>query len=765
MATKIGVYFDVCNIGGGLSTEDLAAAVSSKWGVLTPVVKCFPVLADAVKDIQDDIAANELDGVLICGNSPRNDTAIYAFGEVMVERVNLREQCVLAYKNPDGTAPSGAAPALLTQMALDYVHMGVAKLQKANPPEGAENKGIKRILVVGGGWTGITSAMQLSAAGYEVVLVEKQAELGGHVQNIPQATPLTAPWTEPQSSGLEAKIASVKADKNITVYTSATMGKLSGQPGEFSAVISTAKGDVTVEVGAAVLATGWTPLDAKKYLAPMGYGVLPHVYHAGEFGKLLREGKIKPKRVAFILDTSLAEEAAKAKSACACTGEGEAVEGAACAAPAEAAPAPAEGEETAFVKEDLECIKHLTYSNSVSSIAALRLANAVCDGDEGAQVFILYKHMVVQGLLERYYKHAQNRLGIMMTKADVTAIAQGHDEALTVTCKNTLLGMDFDLDVDAIVLPTGIVPTTAKEAVMQFDYRQGPDFPDLGLFDGFSDSNYICFPYETRRTGVYAAGCVRQPMTMDACEEDAYGAALKAMQCIEAADHGVAVHPRSGDRSYPIFNFVRCTQCKRCTEECPFGALDDDEKGTPKPNPARCRRCGTCFGACPERVISFANYNIDQIGSMIREVHVPKDFKNDGPRILILACENDAYPALDMAAMRRKAWSPYARIIPVRCLGSINAIWVSDAMSKGYDGVMLLGCKYGDDYQCHFIKGSEICNRRKENIAETLNRLGVEPERVDQLEVAIDEYDKVPDLIDGFVSRILTMGPNPFKGM
>ena len=144
---------------------------------------------------------------------------------------------------------------------------------------------------------------------------------------------------------------------------------------------------------------------------------------------------------------------------------------------------------------------------------------------------------------------------------------------------------------------------------------------------------------------------------------------------------------------------------------------------------------------------------------------MPKDFKADGPRVLILACENDAYPALDMAGARNKPWSPYCRIIPVRCLGSVNAIWVSDAMSKGYDGVMLLGCKYGDDYQCHFVKGSEICARRKENIAETLNRLGVQPERVEQLEVAIDEYDKVPDLIDGFVDRIMAMGPNPFKGM
>ncbi len=761
MATKIGVYFDIQNIGGGVPVDEIAAAVSAKWGDLTPIVKSYPVLADAVADIQADIAANGLDGVLICGSSPRYDTGLYAFGEVMVERVNLREQCVLAYKNPDGTAVSNTAPELLTQMARDYVNMGVVKLQKASPPEASVTEGVRRVLVVGGGWTGLTAALQLAAADYEVVVVEKADILGGHVHNIPQATPLTAPWTEPQSSGLEAKILAVKNNAKITVYTKATMGKLSGQPGEFMATINTENGAVEVAVGAAVLSTGWVPLDAKKYLAPMGYGVLPNVMHAGEFGKQLREGKIKPKRVAFVLDTTLAEEAAKA--ACNCNAEvSEAAEGQACPTPA---PAAAGGEtEATFVKEDLECIKHLGYSNSVSSVAALRLANAVCDADEGAQVFILYKHMVVQGLMERYYKFAQDRLGIMMTKADVTNIAQ-NGEALTVTCQNTLLGMDFDLDVDVVVLPTGIVPTTAKEAVMQFDYRQGPDFPDLDLFDGFSDSNYICFPYETRRTGVYAAGCVRQPMTMDACEEDAYGAALKAIQCIEASSHGVAVHPRSGDLSYPIFNFVRCTQCKRCTEECPFGALDDDEKGTPKPNPARCRRCGTCFGACPERVISFANYNIDQIGSMIREVTVPKDFKNDGPRVLILACENDAYPALDMAAMRRKAWSPYARIIPVRCLGSVNAIWVSDAMSKGFDGVMLLGCKYGDDYQCHFVKGSEICNRRKENIAETLNRLGVEPERVDQLEVAIDEYDKVPNLIDDFVARIVTMGPNPFKGM
>ena len=758
MAGKIGVYFDQQNIGGGLDVPALAVQTGEKWGDLTPVVKVVPVLAAAVDEIRADIEAQGLDGVLLCGASPRVDADIYRL-PVQVEHVNLREQCVLAYKNPDKSPVdlSQGAPALLTLMARDYINMGVVKLQKSSVPDSAAITGVQRVLVIGGGWTGLTAAAEAAATGYEVVLVEKSEKLGGAANKIPMASPLASPWTDKQPTNLETRIAEVTGNARITVHCNARMEKLEGQPGEFKATIATQSGPVSVDVGAAVLATGWVPLD-QKYLEPMGLGKSPKVMDAATFGKQLVAGQVSARRIAFVLDVSLAEAAVRKA----------AEEAAAAPAPEEtpkAAPAEGDNAEKAFVKEDLETFRHLTYSNAVNSVGMLRLANTVCEKtNDACQTFILYKDMTVPGILERFYKKMQDRLGVMMTKADVTAVREAGDH-MVVECKNTLLGMDFDLDVDLVVLPTGLVPTTAKDVTVNFDYRQGPDFPDLQLFDGFADSNYICFPYETRRTGVYAAGCVRQPLTMDACEEDARGAVLKAVQCIEAASHGVAVHPRSGDLSYPVFNFVRCTQCKRCTEECPFGALDDDEKGTPKPNPARCRRCGTCFGACPERVISFANYNIDQIGSMIREVQVPKDFKNEGPRILILACENDAYPALDMAGARHKTWSPYCRVIPVRCLGSVNAIWVSDAMSKGFDGVMLLGCKYGDDYQCHFVKGSEICSRRKENIAETLNRLGVQPERVEQLEVAIDEYDTVPDLIDGFVDRIMALGPNPFKGM
>jgi len=250
---------------------------------------------------------------------------------------------------------------------------------------------------------------------------------------------------------------------------------------------------------------------------------------------------------------------------------------------------------------------------------------------------------------------------------------------LKVMFKDLILDVDTELDCDLVVLATGQVPNVgpdpyaqlaveetedeeekakaqallenAPPSILNLDYRQGTDLPQLK--HGFVDSHFICFPYETHRTGIYAAGPVRRPMDMKQAVEGAAGAAMKAIQAVENAGQGRAAHPRVGDLSYPTFRKEGCIQCKRCTVECPFGAINEDEQKYPMFNESRCRRCGTCMGACPVRVISFENYSIDTVGQQLKNVEIPDEFE-EKPRILALACENDAYPALDMARPGRQ---------------------------------------------------------------------------------------------------------------
>ena len=237
-------------------------------------------------------------------------------------------------------------------------------------------------------------------------------------------------------------------------------------------------------------------------------------------------------------------------------------------------------------------------------------------------------------------------------KADLVVLATGQVPNSGVDIDLPIAAADEDIDLD------NLVPEVKVESILNLTYRQGPDVPHLKY--GFNDSHFICFPYETRRTGIYTAGPVRRPMDMAQAMEDATGAALKAIQALENAKLGRAAHPRSGDLSFPSFRKEGCTQCKRCTVECPFGAIDEDEERYPQFNESRCRRCGTCMGACPVRVISFENYSVDTVGQQLKNVDIPDEF-DEKPRILVLACENDAYPALDMAAQNGKLFGVYAR--------------------------------------------------------------------------------------------------------
>jgi quinone-modifying oxidoreductase subunit QmoB len=741
MEKKFGVYIcKGCGIAETVNIEKLTKNTAKGAKVPADAIREHEVLCSpaGLELIRNDIKEGT-NTIIIGACSPRVKFEEFDFPGALIERVNLRE--FVSWTQEPMTEATQT-------LAEDYMKMGVIKTQKGNLPEPNILPDLSSdIMVIGGGISGLTAALEAARANYKVTLVEKDAQLGGWSAKLYKETPVRYPYDKLEEPRVFEIIREVEAHPNIKVCKSTIVEKTDGQPGLFDVTLASNGTSETIKVGAIVMAAGWKPYDASK-LGHLGYGN-PNVITNVQMEEMAKKGKI--------LRPSDGKEAVKV-AFIQCAGS----------------------------RDD----NHLPYCSSFCCATSLKQAMYVRQSNPDAVAMIFYKDIRTPGQSELFYKSMQNDPGVLLTKGEVSSVSEAGNGNLYVVAEDTLLGEKIKVEADLVVLAVGIVPSTrapqeyldglteegkkgddARKAylektgkpdfILNLTYRQGPEIPTLEDAYGFADSNFICFQYETRRTGIYSAGCVRQPMNMSDAAQDAAGAALKAIQCVEHVAKGIAVHPRAWDTTYPDPQMIKCTSCKRCTEECPFGAIDEDEKGTPFYRLNRCRRCGTCMGACPERIVSFKDFSVDIVGSMIKSV----DINEDDFRIIVLACENDAYPALDSAAIKRMKINPSVRIIPVRCLGSTNLVWVTDAFSTGIDGMMLLGCKYGENYQCHFVKGSELANYRFSKVKETLDKLQLESDRCQLVQVSISEYDKLPEMINQFVERIEEIGPNPFKDM
>jgi quinone-modifying oxidoreductase subunit QmoB len=745
---RVGLFVCTgCDIGASLKTDGFEGLAKSSGATQ---YAAHPCLCDpaGVATLRAAVESGAVDSLVIAACSARHKQQEFRFDptRVAVERVSLREQ--VTWTHPAGNED--------TQMlAEDMLRMGVIKAKKVTLAKRLAEAIEQTVLVVGGGLTGLEAAKAASGMGHPVVLVEKASNLGGHLAGVREVTPDVPPYDRLRPSPVAELERALRADKRVRVLTGTRLVGISGQPGQFAVEVEGTQGREQFKVGAIVQATGARPYDATK-LGHLGYGSSPNVITSTDLDALLVKGALarpdgkQPQRIAFIQCAGSRDEA------------------------------------------------HLKYCSSECCGTSLRQVLAIKQGWPDVECSVIYRDLRTPGQLEHFYLGVQDQARVMLVRGTVESVDVA-GAGLKVKVHESTLGESVELGADLVVLATGMVPTSADgeairqlrdakkrieknesetqrksaealvaslaqhegTAILNLNYRQGPDLPALAY--GFPDSHYICFPYETRRTGIYAAGAVRAPMDPAQAAEDGWGAAMKATQLIAASARGEAVHPRAGDVGVNDFFLQRCTQCKRCTEECPFGTLDEDPKGTPQYNALRCRRCGICFGACPERIISFPDVTVDAVASMIKAIEVPEE-DEEKPRIVALMCENDALPALDDAALRGASWNSWVRVISVRCLGQVNLVWVSEALSRGIDGVMLIGCKRGEDYQCHYIQGSELAHKRLENLQETLTRLALDKERVVVAELARDEMARIPALFDEFAGVLDGLGPNPLKG-
>jgi quinone-modifying oxidoreductase, subunit QmoB len=746
---KTGIYLcSGCGIGEAVNMAALVGVAKTEYKQDAKTHACL-CSDEGVAMIKSDIDAG-VNQVVVAACSSRVMTDKFAFEPHLTIRGDLREKVIWSHPANDED----------TQMlAEDTIRMALSQSPKVSAPAPwIEGDFSQRICVLGGGVTGLTAAREAAALGHDVLLVEQSAHLGGRAVDASKRLPHHPPYAQPEANDIASLVAEITGSARISVRLGATVTRTAGMPGKFVVTLS----DGAVEdVGAIVIATGWRPYDATK-LGHLGYGASPDVVTNVEFETMLKGGRPQRKSNG---------QAVKSVAFIQCAGSRDP--------------------------------DHLPYCSSVCCSTTLKQALELIETDPTTNCYVIYEEMRTPGVAEELYRTAQ-KAGVIFIKGKVKAV--GSD--LTLTVADELVQQEIPLTgLDMVVLATGMVPNstnTTTDAVeygadqlnadidpeapikvagycgeapadhqkrvqtpppggplLNLQYRQGPHLPVL--HDGFADSHYICFPYETRRSGIYTCGPVRRPMDWAEAAEDAQGAVLKAIQAVRSAAAGSALHPRVGDLSFPKVAMNQCTKCRRCTVECPFAAIDEDEKEYPQVNPTRCRRCGTCMGACPVRAISFDNYSVEMLTTQIKAVKVPDEFSGK-PRILIIACENDAIPSLDQAGIKRNQWSAHVRILPVRCLGSVSLLCISDALSAGYDGVMLMGCKPGDDYQCHFVKGSAMAAERLSKVGETLKSMMLETDRVVQVEASIADADRLPKVINDYVEKIMSIGFNPFKG-
>jgi len=415
----------------------------------------------------------------------------------------------------------------------------------------------KPILVIGGGIAGMTAAAEAAEVGYRVILVEKDACLGGRVVRSHRYFPKMCPPT----CGYEINIRRIRQNPRITVYTLATLEAISGEAGNFKARIKVQPRYVTGEhdLDDSVLEqlTSERPdsfnLDMKKTKAVY----LPHAMAYPPVHVVDREALSDADAETLLnscppgaVDLEMAEEEIELEvgSVIVATGwrpydatkldtlgfgqfenvitnvmmerlaspegptNGEIVR-------------PSDGkkaENVAFV----QCAgsrdeNHLPYCSAVCCMASLKQARYLRDFNDAAKATLFYIDIRTIGRLEKFYFDLLEDENVAYIKGKVAKISEDPESKdLILDVEDTLSGEVLHEKFDMVVLAAGIVPNTADVKIpieMKYD--------EYGFIDG-----------NTEIDGVFAAGCSKRPCDVSRATKDSTAAALKAAQCVNRGE-------------------------------------------------------------------------------------------------------------------------------------------------------------------------------------------------------------------------------------
>ena len=246
--------------------------------------------------------------------------------------------------------------------------------------------------------------------------------------------------------------------------------------------------EIEVEVGAVIIATGWSPYDATK-LDNLGYGQYPNVITNVMMERFAALGGPTGGEITRPSDGKKAENIAFVQ----CAGSRD--------------------------------VNHLPYCSAVCCMGSLKQARYVREKNEAARITIFYIDIRTIGREEKFYYDLLEDENVSFVKGKVAKISEEPgSNNLILDVEDTLTRDNLHSNFDMVVLATGVVPNTS-DLKIPFELN----YDEYGFIDGSTDVD-----------GIYAAGCVKRPCDVSRTTKDSTAAALKAIQCLNRSggSHG-----------------------------------------------------------------------------------------------------------------------------------------------------------------------------------------------------------------------------------
>ena len=286
MEPRIGVF--ICDCGGSIKNIDFSLAgekvAKSSNVAFVDLISDF-CLKEGKEKMSSSLRAKNIDRVVVAACSPESKR--YVFQQVLegaglnghlLSVVNIREQCSWAHGGD------------VTEKALQLIQMGVNRARLLKPIEKKEVPLNKEVLVVGGGFSGMSSAIQLSRLGLRTILLERESALGGRNRDLEDLYGLKT----------NSMIKGIEGDKNIEVFTSSEVVRVEGRVGDFTVKIRKGTEELSRVFGGIVFATGYETGGDSQFkssahiTSPNG---LAHMLQASNLAR-------KPRTVGFVFDSS-----------------------------------------------------------------------------------------------------------------------------------------------------------------------------------------------------------------------------------------------------------------------------------------------------------------------------------------------------------------------------------------------------------------------------------------------------------------------------